>query len=60
MHRQYHTSDCNMQLIFKYDNFYNMSFWIYHDDHQNHRHDRYLFYNYYYFQYFIFITITTA
>ena len=47
MHTQCHTSCCNMQLIFKYDHFNDMSLLIYHNNHQYHCHDRYLFYNYY-------------
>ena len=47
MHTQCHTSCCNMQLIFKYDHFHDMSLLIYHNNHQYHCHDRYLFYNYY-------------
>lgn len=44
MHAQHHTSYCNMQLIFKYDNFYNVSFLFYHYDHQHHRHNHFLVY----------------
>lgn len=47
MHTQCHTSCCNMQLIFKYDHFHDMSLLIYHNNHQYHCYDRYLFYNYY-------------
>ena len=43
MHAQHHTSYCNMQLIFKYDDFY-VSFLFYHYDHQHHRHNHFLVY----------------
>ena len=33
MHTQCHTSCCNMQLIFKYDHFHDMSLLIYHNNH---------------------------